>query len=134
MLIDQLFEREGVTRNMVVDCQVMAVVANLISQGVGVGFIDPFTAAKLMEFLSQSAVNPQRRNDLLLFFIASPHPEVRARSLVVHAVTGYWVRFPVEDINGLLLATHVGGVPLSPEHGCPLRLVAPGRRGYTRCR
>jgi DMSO/TMAO reductase YedYZ molybdopterin-dependent catalytic subunit len=53
-----------------------------------------------------------------------------ARSLVVHAVTGYWVRFPVEDVDDLLLATHLGGVPLTPGHGYPLRLVAPGRRGY----
>ena len=45
LLVDQLFEREGVARDMVVDCQVMAVVANLISQGVGIGFLDPFTAA-----------------------------------------------------------------------------------------
>ena len=45
LLIDQLFERENVAREMIVDCQVMAVVANLISQGVGVGFVDPFTAA-----------------------------------------------------------------------------------------
>ena len=45
LLVDQMFEREGVTRDMVVDCQVMAVVANLISQAVGIGFLDPFTAA-----------------------------------------------------------------------------------------
>jgi DMSO/TMAO reductase YedYZ molybdopterin-dependent catalytic subunit len=53
-----------------------------------------------------------------------------ARSLLVHAVTGYWVRFPVEDVDGLLLATGVGGLPLTAGHGYPLRLVAPGRRGY----
>jgi DMSO/TMAO reductase YedYZ molybdopterin-dependent catalytic subunit len=53
-----------------------------------------------------------------------------ARSLVVHAVTGYWVRFPVADLDGLLLATGVGDAPLSAGHGFPLRLVAPGRRGY----
>jgi DMSO/TMAO reductase YedYZ molybdopterin-dependent catalytic subunit len=54
----------------------------------------------------------------------------QARSLYVHSLTGYWLRFPVHDIDGLLLATHVGGAPLSPGHGYPLRLVAPGRRGY----
>ena len=53
-----------------------------------------------------------------------------ARSLLVHSVTGYWVRFPVEDLDRLLLATAVGGVPLSAGNGFPLRLVAPGRRGY----
>jgi DMSO/TMAO reductase YedYZ molybdopterin-dependent catalytic subunit len=53
-----------------------------------------------------------------------------ARSLVVRSVTGYWVRLPVADLDGLLLATGVGDVPLSAGHGFPLRLVAPGRRGY----
>ncbi|HEU5392113.1 MAG TPA: molybdopterin-dependent oxidoreductase [Streptosporangiaceae bacterium] len=54
----------------------------------------------------------------------------QARSLLVHSVTGYWIRFPVSDVGRLLLATHVGGAPLSAGHGYPLRLVAPGRRGY----
>ena len=54
----------------------------------------------------------------------------QARSLLVHSVTGYWVRVPAGDVKGLLLATNVGGTPLSPGHGYPLRLVAPGRRGY----
>ena len=44
------------------------------------------------------------------------------RSVVVHSVTGYWVRLPIDDLDSLLLATH--------GHGFPLRLVAPGRRGY----
>ena len=54
----------------------------------------------------------------------------QARSLLVHSVTGYWIRFPVSDAGRLLLATRVGGAPLSTGHGYPLRLVAPGRRGY----
>jgi DMSO/TMAO reductase YedYZ molybdopterin-dependent catalytic subunit len=54
----------------------------------------------------------------------------RARSLLVHSVTGYWIRLPVSDVGRLLLATRVGGAPLSTGHGYPLRLVAPGRRGY----
>jgi hypothetical protein len=53
-----------------------------------------------------------------------------ARSLLVHSVTGYWVRFPVADLDRLLLATSVGGEALSAGHGFPLRLVAPGRRGF----
>src|SRR5439155_26554679 len=28
-----------------------------------------------------------------------------ARSLLVHSTTGYWVRFPLRDLDGLLLAT-----------------------------
>ena len=53
-----------------------------------------------------------------------------ARSLLVHSVTGYWIRLPVSDVGRLLLATQVGGASLSAGHGFPLRLVAPGRRGY----
>jgi DMSO/TMAO reductase YedYZ molybdopterin-dependent catalytic subunit len=53
-----------------------------------------------------------------------------ARSLYVRSATGYWVRIPASDIGTLLLATDVGGEPLSVGHGYPLRLVAPGRRGY----
>lgn len=53
-----------------------------------------------------------------------------ARSLLVTSVTGYWIRFPVDEIDRLLLATSVGGAQLMPRHGFPLRLVAPMRRGY----
>jgi len=54
----------------------------------------------------------------------------QARSLLVHSVTGYWIRLPASDAGRLLLATRAGGAPLSAGHGYPLRLVVPGRRGY----
>lgn len=44
--------------------------------------------------------------------------------------TGYRWGFTLEEARRLLLATHVGGEPLSHGHGAPVRLVAPGRRGY----
>ncbi|TMK61669.1 MAG: hypothetical protein E6G52_09735 [Actinobacteria bacterium] len=53
-----------------------------------------------------------------------------ARSVGVGSLTGYGRRFPVPDARGLLLATRVGGQPLSAGHGAPVRLVAPGRRGF----
>jgi Oxidoreductase molybdopterin binding domain len=53
-----------------------------------------------------------------------------SRSLLVHSVTGYQIRFPVAEFDRLLLATMVGDAPLSAGHGFPLRLVAPGRRGF----
>ena len=56
--------------------------------------------------------------------------EPGARSVYVHSLTGYWVRFPIRDLDLLLLATRVGGAPLAAGHGFPARLVAPGRRGY----
>lgn len=51
-------------------------------------------------------------------------------SIAVRSVTGYTRRFPPQDASALLLATHVGGVPLSSGHGAPVRLVAPGHRGF----
>ena len=53
-----------------------------------------------------------------------------ARSLLFRSATGYARRFPLEEASGLLLATHVENETLSAEHGFPLRLVAPGHRGY----
>ena len=53
-----------------------------------------------------------------------------ARSVKAGSVTGYWRRFPIEDAREFLLATHVSGELLSHRHGAPVRLVAPGRRGY----
>ena len=51
-------------------------------------------------------------------------------SVAVRSVTGYTRRFPPEDTSVLLLATQVGGALLSSGHGAPVRLVAPGRRGF----
>lgn len=56
-------------------------------------------------------------------------PDPGGRSLVVESATGYARRFPLGDRDRLLLATHLGGEPLSRQHGSPARLVAPGRRG-----
>jgi DMSO/TMAO reductase YedYZ molybdopterin-dependent catalytic subunit len=44
--------------------------------------------------------------------------------------TGYRWSFALADARGFLLATHVGDEPLSHGHGAPVRLVAPGRRGF----
>ncbi|MBJ7598623.1 molybdopterin-dependent oxidoreductase [Candidatus Nephthysia bennettiae] len=53
-----------------------------------------------------------------------------ARSVRVVSHTGYDRRFPVEELSRLLLATRVGGVPLSQDHGHPARLVSASRRGF----
>jgi hypothetical protein len=52
------------------------------------------------------------------------------QSLHVRSSTGYDRRFAVRDAGRLLVATRLGGVPLDPGHGFPVRLVAPDRRGY----
>jgi DMSO/TMAO reductase YedYZ molybdopterin-dependent catalytic subunit len=46
------------------------------------------------------------------------------------SVTGYRWSLPLPEARDALLATHVAGRPLSHGHGAPLRLVAPGRRGF----
>ena len=56
--------------------------------------------------------------------------EEGARSLLVRSVTGFERRFSLGKAPKLLLATHVSDETLSAGHGFPLRLVAPGYRGY----
>jgi hypothetical protein len=53
-----------------------------------------------------------------------------ARWVRFESVTGYRWCLPIEEARDALLATHVDGRPLSHGHGAPLRLVAPGRRGF----
>ena len=53
-----------------------------------------------------------------------------ARSVTVRSVTGYYRRFSTSEIATFLLATHVGGEAVSHGHGFPLRLAAPGKRGF----
>jgi DMSO/TMAO reductase YedYZ molybdopterin-dependent catalytic subunit len=57
-------------------------------------------------------------------------PGAADRSLVVASVTGYARRFPLRDLDRLWLADGYAGVPLAAAHGAPVRLVAPGRRGF----
>ena len=53
-----------------------------------------------------------------------------ARSVTFVSATGYYRRYSVEDARRCLLATHVAGDVLSVGHGYPVRLVAPGKRGF----
>jgi DMSO/TMAO reductase YedYZ molybdopterin-dependent catalytic subunit len=50
--------------------------------------------------------------------------------LRVESYTGYRWSFPLDEAPRLLLATHMSGEPLTHGHGAPVRLVAPGRRGF----
>ena len=56
-------------------------------------------------------------------------PGLTGRSLEVRSATGYTRRYPIGDVDKMMLAHQVGGKPLSRGHGAPARLVAPGRRG-----
>ena len=51
-----------------------------------------------------------------------------ARFLMVYA-GNFTVLLPLEEVltGGAVLARCLNGTPLTPEHGAPLRLVAPGR-------
>ena len=53
-----------------------------------------------------------------------------AASVTVTSATGYYRRFSLSEARGYLLAKDVGGEALSRGHGFPLRLVAPGKRGF----
>jgi DMSO/TMAO reductase YedYZ molybdopterin-dependent catalytic subunit len=57
-----------------------------------------------------------------------PRPDALAVSF--QSITGYRWSLPLAEARAALLATHVGGEALSHGHGAPLRLVAPGRRGF----
>jgi DMSO/TMAO reductase YedYZ molybdopterin-dependent catalytic subunit len=57
-------------------------------------------------------------------------PAVDAGWVTFESVTGYRWTLPLAEAREALLATHVGGERLTHGHGFPLRLVAPGRRGF----
>jgi len=58
--------------------------------------------------------------------------EPPAPYLVARGGDGARAAFVWEDAvaDDVLLATHLGGAPLDPRHGAPLRLVSPGQYGY----
>lgn len=66
-----------------------------------------------------------RFRDLLVASNIEVLPE--ARYVMVHAEYGFTTNLPLSVMldDDVLLATHFGGEPLTPEHGYPLRLVVP---------
>ncbi len=70
------------------------------------------------------------RGVALARLLDSADTKMTALSITVEAVSGYWRRFSIDDARRLLLALQVEGVTLSHAHGFPLRLVAPGHRGF----
>ncbi len=58
-------------------------------------------------------------------------PTTDAAHLLFHCDGGYTANLAIEAADGLiLLATHHDGAPLTPEHGYPLRVVAPERYAW----
>lgn len=62
--------------------------------------------------------------------LAQTHLHPEAVMLSVVSATGYRWSYPLAEADDLLLCTHVAGDALTHWHGAPLRLVAPGRRGF----
>ena len=58
------------------------------------------------------------------------HPAPGDLSIVVRSATGYSRRFDLRALDNLLLASRMAGAALLPENGFPIRLVAPGERGF----
>jgi len=54
-------------------------------------------------------------------------PKSNASHVLVHAEQGFTANVPLADLeqDGVLLATHHDGQPLTPDHGYPLRLIVP---------
>jgi hypothetical protein len=72
----------------------------------------------------------QEWEGVFLSRLLPPSQLAGALSVSVRSATGYPRRFDLADLPRLLLATRVGGVELAPGNGHPVRLVAPGMRGY----
>jgi len=51
--------------------------------------IDPFTAAKILEFLARSGVDAPRRDGMILFFLTSDYADVRVRVLATLQSLGH---------------------------------------------
>ena len=71
-----------------------------------------WTGIPLKEILERAGIKPE------------------AASITVRSVTGYYRRFSLDEAERYLLATKVGTESLSHGHGFPVRLVAPGKRGF----
>lgn len=75
-LIDQVFQRSQVTRRMMLETQYSAVIAEFVSRGLGVGLIDPFTAA---DYQNQNIVT-RPFEPRVEFHLGILHPNHRALS------------------------------------------------------
>jgi len=77
-MIDQVFIQAQVERNMILEAQFAAVIASMIAQGLGIGFIDPFTAADFQD----KGVVALRFEPKIEFHVGILHPAHRPMSRV----------------------------------------------------
>jgi hypothetical protein len=66
----------------------------------------------------------------LMDLVRRARPIRQANFIRIWADTGYNKSFSLQEAESILLATHLGGEPLSHPHGYPLRAVVPGWRGW----
>jgi len=90
---------------------------------------DPERAGRALCRQGDRRLRTRRKRKGIVRSIAPAHSRARHHVRVVPR-TGYRWGFALQDAHGLLLATHVGGQPLSHDHGAPIRLVVPGARGF----
>lgn len=63
---------------------------------------------------------------------AKVNPSKEAKLVVIRGQDGFRASLPLDDLRckDVLLADMLDGIPLSAEHGAPLRLIAPAHYGY----
>ncbi|WP_336327322.1 molybdopterin-dependent oxidoreductase [Halovenus sp. HT40] len=93
--------------------------------------LDPDSSAEvLLDCTSGWYTEQEWRGVAVGDLLSLADPDDRATHVRFVSVTGYRWSLPIEEARDAMLATHVGGESLSHGHGRPLRLVAPGRRGF----
>ncbi|UCC18369.1 MAG: molybdopterin-dependent oxidoreductase [Promethearchaeota archaeon] len=72
------------------------------------------------------------RGVTLEYLLGLVNPGVEAQEVVFHGIDGFTSSLTIEEVikYDVFLAYEVNGVPLPPEHGFPLRVVAPYHVGY----
>ncbi|GIL09086.1 MAG: hypothetical protein BroJett033_5970 [Chloroflexota bacterium] len=66
----------------------------------------------------------------LRVLLAEARAASAARHAHLHAADGYVTSVPLEWAQGALLAYHMNGAPVPPDHGGPVRFIVPGLYGY----
>jgi DMSO/TMAO reductase YedYZ molybdopterin-dependent catalytic subunit len=93
--------------------------------------LDPDRSAEvLLDCTSGWYTEQEWRGIAVADLLSHVDPKGAASHVRFVSVTGYRWSLPIEEAREAMLATHVGGEKLSHGHGRPLRLVAPGRRGF----
>jgi DNA-binding transcriptional LysR family regulator len=91
-LIDQVFDRAGVTRQLPVETQLSEVACSFVENGTGVSIVDEFTA---QEFSKRGALQARRFSPDISFDIRLLWPAFRAPSLILE----HFVAFLREEVR-----------------------------------